>query len=462
MDTRYCLLKISGDNLDLVRSSKFYNQKGPQDAGVIVQRTELDEILKMLECVVATDLPWRTGVSVIELRPAGGQAAPAERGNAAIHFETWNGKGRDRLARAIEVHFLQRLPAEQRPVVIVHDGRGSERAPINDGNFHIHLWSAPSKTEKIQPPQKMYDVPVSNTRESLRHTKEGVPVLDETTWVAAQLLPGNYYILHHIHSHGDDNEAALMSKLMAALAILYPMSEQERAQAMEEFAGEVHQESRERYIKTNYVDVKDKTETVEKQVQAQNAKIADLQQQLVQAVQEARATQETLDRLKAREGMQAEALGKEYDLMMNIPGVIDVIMTKDRLIWYTDLLRATDPRDNVTHDIGRFRNELNFLDPTDPVRMYNLDRRVLMHDTRPGVEKEWQYMNAPHVDEEGRPCLGTAKDTLPKALKQYTFGPVMIVCMQLLQSVNVTKDLWGQSVVDFPVSAPEFQKAAVK
>ncbi len=52
------------------------------------------------------------------------------------------------------------------------------------------------------------------------------------------------------------------------------------------------------------------------------------------------------------------------------------------------------------------------------------------------------FMNAPHVNSAGYPCLGNANDTFERLFRERQFASAVQYALVFLQSVN-TADTWG-------------------
>jgi hypothetical protein len=65
-------------------------------------------------------------------------------------------------------------------------------------------------------------------------------------------------------------------------------------------------------------------------------------------------------------------------------------------------------------------------------------------------------MHAPHVYAEGRACLGTAVDTIPRLVAGYQWATAVALSIQFLESANIV-DQAGQHVIRWPFSPRQIE-----
>jgi hypothetical protein len=129
-------------------------------------------------------------------------------------------------------------------------------------------------------------------------------------------------------------------------------------------------------------------------------------------------------------------LGEEFDSIFKLKQVVDVQVSERELLVTTDTLYCQDERTGLTHRIGRFEIHLPY--DGSAVRFLNKDGLV-------------RNMNAPHVNTDGSPCLGTIKDMLPNLIRTREFAEAIQVSLAFLESAN-TDDYWGKHVNAWPVA----------
>lgn len=131
----------------------------------------------------------------------------------------------------------------------------------------------------------------------------------------------------------------------------------------------------------------------------------------------------------------AVPLHQEYDRLLATAKVQRVEIT-DRVVHvFTDTIHCTDPRDDVVHELGRFRIDV-YLHGT--IRWHNLDRQV-------------DGFHAPHVKPTGEACLGNMADIIPQLIAKREFTVVATLAIAFVESVNIN-DGWGKNISQWPVA----------
>jgi hypothetical protein len=134
-----------------------------------------------------------------------------------------------------------------------------------------------------------------------------------------------------------------------------------------------------------------------------------------------------------------EELAAEFDSLLEIDKVRNVRVTDRELIVETNAIFCTDSRTGNVHRIGEFHVHLPFIG--DGFKFLNQTGRIHTGS---------QYQHAPHVGENGWPCLGNIKDLLPGMIQRRELVPAVQLCIAFLESAN-TDDAWGSKVEQWPV-----------
>jgi|GEM_PF-1437490 len=118
-----------------------------------------------------------------------------------------------------------------------------------------------------------------------------------------------------------------------------------------------------------------------------------------------------------------------------------VMVYRDFVHVLTTTVYCTDPRDNVVHEIGKFRIELSLFG--NHIYWHNLDRWI-------------HGRQAPHVNHSGFGILGNMQDVLPPLLARGEFSAAADLAIAFVESANVD-DPWGKNISDWPVAQPQPQ-----
>jgi len=132
----------------------------------------------------------------------------------------------------------------------------------------------------------------------------------------------------------------------------------------------------------------------------------------------------------------------ECERIRALANVREVMLTKKKILVFTDTVYCTDPRNNLVHKIGRFRIEIPLFEGV--IRWFNLERQV-------------NGFQAPHVKSTGNACLGNMKDLLPQLIGKREFAVATTMAIAFVESVNVN-DGWGKHIDLWPVAEGKKKK----
>lgn len=167
-----------------------------------------------------------------------------------------------------------------------------------------------------------------------------------------------------------------------------------------------------------------------------------------------KAQQEVVKQIRIREGqgrklLQLEAsrpqveakYADEFDRLAELPHVVRVAMDGNKICVFTD--RMFVEHGGNRYDIGDFRLEVYTDGSNGGVCMFNLTRTIDGYETG---------MQGPHVMRSGKPCLGNLKEAIPQYIGEGEYSIVVMLCVQYLQSVNVS-DAAGKHINNWPHKA---------
>ena len=256
---------------------------------------------------------------------------------------------------------------------------------------------------------------------------KGLPITDQNGLLVGELVDSNLYIFQNVLKSGTRKEAqALLQTLLTA-----------KAELLIEQSTQAEEAHRQRFI-----------EVCMKQfdVLQPSAPNEHLNEQLLAADDGLRSI--------IRECREAEAevfrterapeivLGKEFDSLFNLPKVRNLRVTNESIIVDTDVIYCRDPRSNVLHQLGEFEIHLPVVGKA----------MQILNKAGPTPLGGGCFMNAPHVNSAGYPCLGNASDTFERLFRERQFASAVQYALVFLQSVN-TADTWGRNIDKFPVAA---------
>jgi len=126
----------------------------------------------------------------------------------------------------------------------------------------------------------------------------------------------------------------------------------------------------------------------------------------------------------------------ECERIRALANVREVMLTKKKILVFTDTVYCTDPRNNLVHKIGRFRIEIPLFEGV--IRWFNLERQVYGR-------------HAPHVWPEGDATLGSLHDILPGLLKQHEFSVAVTMAIAFVENIDI-RSVWINNLSDWPVA----------
>lgn len=324
------------------------------------------------------------------------------------------------------------LPVTGVDIVVWHKN-GSAARPIGDGKFHVLIHSGPTGAPLATAPAKLYGAGLSVSGTSFYPSTMGVPLTDEEGFLVGELLNRNLYIGHELMKFGTRADAATLIRLL-----LHVRGQIERLPTLTE--AELEESIAEQFTTECLRQCSPKEQEQAKAVKRLGAALAKARNEYGACLAATIARQKDWFRLVV--GPEAE-LGGEFDALLSIPKVKGVEYHKDAwLLVKTDTLFCTDPRTQLVHEIGAF----DIYIPVDGASIYWKNRTRLVK-TPSGV------MNAPHVNNEGLACLGSAKDEVHMLLRGRHYAAAIELAIAFVESVNVT-DTWGQHINKWPVASP--------
>lgn len=262
--------------------------------------------------------------------------------------------------------------------------------------------------------------------------------MDSHLWESAELIGDhNFYICHRINARGNSDELGLFRLLLRELVALLPLSLEERSQRADQVRSEARASARNAYAQMCVADLTEMLGAAEQKLRETRSSLRELKQQLTQAVRSVEQSEAELAFVKQRCESQDEDLKREYDLLVAMEEVTDVLTGEEVVYVITDPILSQDSETKLWHRVGRLRVEFYL---NGSVRVFNLDSLADPSNSK---------FQAPHVELNGKPCLGTAKKVLPDLVQKHEFAAALSMLLGIIRNPLVT-DRWGRVVRDFP------------
>lgn len=413
-----------------------------RDEGLLIEEDQLQALLDSLSLDKTGEVPSPyEGIFRLNVATRG-SAPPRTSGPGKVTFGEWNGNKKDSFKKVVNDVLLPAVNRKGPMDVVIHVPHGKVAAPINDGAFHIHIWSSPAGAAGAKPPARYWNIPIDCTDNSFSASGQGVAIRDDSGLAVAELVgKSNLYIHHDVCHNGTDNELNLFRRLLEETVDLLTMSDGERVEKQKKRVDGERNKAREAYIQYAAGSLKTRVESLRRNVDTERQKLETAQKQLTEAVRRVKEQEDALELLITSRSKQEQELGDEYDRLLSARCIKDVQVTKEKITVVTDVLYCVDPRTNKRHKIGAFRIELFLNGGEDCVRWFNQTQKVYNGHSN---------MNAPHVDGNGKGCLGSIKYDLPKLMAKMDFSSAIMLAITFIESVN-TDDAWGKTIDRWPV-----------
>jgi hypothetical protein len=266
---------------------------------------------------------------------------------------------------------------------------------------------------------------------------DGVPMVEYGENFAF-LLPNIAY------NGGREKEYAAYRRLCEELAIELSFSPEEKAERVRKIAEAKREKSREAYVKECSKRFEKTVAGTRQKIESGHKEIARLQQELIKKIREVHGAERKMEQLETTRVGQEESYGREFDLLLQVPGVEDVQTADGVIKIFTEHIFIEIGEGaymGEVYDIGKFRMEIYTSGSNGGIRFLNLTRRGK------GGGTGSYNIHHPHVNSGGEPCLGNIKEMIPNLLGEYEYSAIAQIGLQFLKSVN-PNDSAGRGIFD--------------
>ncbi len=405
-------------------SISFYDFTLGDERGVMIEESRLLATLEVLQANIAKQDPTTyDGIVRVKIEA---YLEVATQPDAGIRSGTWKGKNKDGMAQIA----AQILKPRLQKGIMIHNPQAVV-APIEDGLFHVHIYSSPKSCksgEGVTVPSMVWGIPSTSSKNAWPRSGTGRAITDESGKYAIAELVGenNLYILQDLAANAGADDLALFSHvLMRAIYLLEPRQPQDALRAL------FIEECRKCF---SYA------------VLAQDNLSADAETENPRAVAKAlaaliRTTRLEEQRLLKHESLSLDRFGVEYDNLLRVPKVTDVKVEGGEIRVFTKTLYCKDGH-GQWREIGAFQIALNPKEKSP--RWHNLTRQV--NAFKPG-------MQAPHVWPAGNACLGNTVTTFETLFNAQQWAIAAALAIEFVESVNLG-DPAGKYIGSWPLGTP--------
>lgn len=338
-------------------------------------------------------------------------------------------------------------PATELPIV-VQCAQKNIRPPKDDGRYYIWIHSAPCDHGLGTAPAKLWDIPVEDRINAFRPTGEGILLYDTEGNEAGELVGTNLYIFHSLVSLASEKELQIFRRIVQEAVLLLKATRRQIAQRKREYKERLLLHTRAEYIRACAQRLDGERQQTRASITSLEDEVEKSQRTLVMYIRKLEQLRRHSVFLESDGTTSDERFGLEFDKLFETEGIKNVVI-KDGLIQvFTEVLYCADPRTKKRHEIGAFRIEISPEYDGGGVRWFNLTRQVDALEAK---------MQAPHIYNSGRACLGNAAEIFPNLIARHQYAAVITVAIRFVQEVNV-EDMAGQKINRWPV-APKARAA---
>jgi hypothetical protein len=337
--------------------------------------------------------------------------------------------------------------------IVVHPHHGKECSPINDGLFHIHLWSS---SEKQNPTTEEMPIDILTNKVQCRDWNgfkagnDDIPLEDKKNkWNYASYTKNNFYIHYDCFHFGNDIEIKTFEDILHSGA-KYIKADMAGKDIIQELKDEKRKQNIKNLIKicnnrkqTRINELKAYLEDVDK-------KIISYRSKMIEDLDRKAGYSSELYALENLKDNDKETIERELTFLEKMDKIKKIEISENKIIASTSLILCKDRRTNKVHEIGEFILEV---DPTGSsgnggVRFYNLTRKV---------NGNGQNMNGPHIYSDGHACLGNAEPTIVELIRRRAFVELFQYLIAFLETANV-EDAAGAHINKWPEVSQEIRK----
>lgn len=262
--------------------------------------------------------------------------------------------------------------------------------------------------------------------------------VNSTWYECVSVQPGAIGFAQMPNCPGDREFQKVITTTRQHLPLLLATGE-EAERVLRQLAEEQRCKSREAYVRQCSARFEKTVAGTRDAIAAGKNEIGQLQQKLARRIREVAGAERKWEQLNACKGGELEKYGREFDKLLAVDKVRDVVAESGVIKVFTDTLYCADPRDGRVHEIGQFRIEIYNNCSNGGVRWFNLTRR--------GPNNH----HAPHVNPDGVACYGNTAEIWPELIGNYEYAAAAMVAIQFIESVN-TEDSWGERISDWPLA----------
>lgn len=301
-------------------------------------------------------------------------------------------------------------------------GRGAEVPRTEAGKLFIRFWTTPNGAKENKTEEAFGVRLKDGQRDGCRPSGNGIQIKDNEGVVAAEAHGGTLYVLFDL-PHGE-NAGKLMRLIMAKF--LTVSDSKKWAEIQRETEERIARESRDRYVQECSGRMKEYIDSTKAEIKDVRARLKAVYREVVNLSRQEAALVIKAQNLSTITPDLAKRFGEEYDRLLTLPHVKNVVAQRGLVQVFTDTIFLE--HDGKTYELGDYRIDMH---TSGELNIVNLRAVELTGQT------EYQH---PHVFYEGgtHVCLGNIGYGIHQLMGSYEFSVAAQILIEFLHSM--TKD----------------------
>lgn len=312
--------------------------------------------------------------------------------------------------------------------------------PVEDGKtFNIWIWSGYNGSTGHRTPDYMFGIKVDCQDEGYK-PGDGYVIRDDTGYAVAELKGSNLYVFHDIvHKKGTSRELEIFRRILEETVKYLVKSPEELAEIQRRQEEEIAKRTKEKYLEVMTSSRKTQIKETQDHIKELVERADTYRREIMNLVRLSGEYTARLAVLEAAPGIDTDKALREFDTLLNHPKVTGVRYVDEVFEVSTVVLNCRHPRTGNLHEIGAFKIMVDF--NKGRIRWFNQTRRI------DGVSPE---MQAPHIFNDGHPCLGNMETVLADLLAAYELYAIIMMAISFVEEVNLS-DAAGKYLGKWPV-----------
>lgn len=292
----------------------------------------------------------------------------------SVLWDIWPGRRQARLRNLAAERLFQVIQAD----IVMHAPSGLYQEPIEDGRFHIHIWSTPTDRGTGTAPAMMWNRPVWTLQDGFLAPEVGETISTPEGYQVAELIgDNNLYLFIDIGEEGEEAEQFVFGEILNRAVEILRIPSTERQQRQQTRNKERNERTRTAFMLGVQTRLAQRVAAAEAKFNEASATADYIQTELIVRGREAHLMELEAEALAAKLKERRDRAMAQYDEILVIPQVLSVDILEDRIEVLTrGPLLATDPKTQQRHSIGTMAIVVYLNGENDCVNWFNQSMNV--------------------------------------------------------------------------------------